>query len=149
MLAALFVASSAFADNAAALRELTVRVVADQTFSRMSGWERKAKEQFDFVAEDIEKVLGVRITIIGYSEWTHNEEPNLFGLASRMVNEVPPEGADILVGFTLSPRRSPKERVRTDGVTIPYRGTMLRWYQGSRDHNFFLPYILFHSVWTA
>jgi tetratricopeptide (TPR) repeat protein len=128
------------------IRTIRAVVVADQHFARQTNWERKAREVIEPADSNLAAVLGIRLEITGYRLWEHSDEMDLHRLAEMMVDSVPREGVDILLGFTLSPRPTGKNAARTDGVTIPLTGTMIRLYQGTGDRNMFAPYVLLHEL---
>ncbi|NMC42439.1 MAG: matrixin family metalloprotease [candidate division Zixibacteria bacterium] len=128
------------------IRTIRAMVVADQHFARQTNWERKAREVIEAADSNLAAVLGIRLEITGYRRWRHSDAMDLYRLAEMMVDSLPRQGADILLGFTLSPRPSGKNAARTDGVTIPLTGTMIRLYQGTSDQNIFAPYVLLHEL---
>jgi hypothetical protein len=128
------------------IRTIRTIIVADQNFARQTSWERKAREVIESADSNITAVLGVRLEITGYRLWRHPEEPDLFRLAEMMVDSVDRDSADVLIGFTLSARPPKTVTVRTDGVTAPLAGTMIRLYQGTSDQNMFAPYVLLHEM---
>lgn len=127
------------------IRTIHAVVVADQNFARQTNWERKAREVIEPADGNLTAILGIRLEIVEYRLWRHADEPDLFRLAGMMVDSVPRDGADLLLGFTLSPRPV-GATARTDGVTVPLTGTMIRLYQGTSDQNMFAPYVLLHEL---
>jgi tetratricopeptide (TPR) repeat protein len=128
------------------IRTIRAIVVADQNFARQTNWERKAREVIAPADSNITAILGVHLEIAGYRLWHHPNEPDLFRVAEMMIDSVPRDSADVLIGFTLSARPAKTVTVRTDGVTVPLAGTMIRLYQGTSDQNVFAPYVLLHEM---
>lgn len=128
------------------MRTIRAIVVADQNFARQTSWERKAREVIESADSNFTAILGVRLEIVEYRLWHHPEESDLFRLTTMMVDSLSRDSADVLIGFTLSARPPKTVTVRTDGVTVPLTGTMIRMYQGTSDQNMFAPYVLLHEV---
>ncbi|MCP4569760.1 MAG: tetratricopeptide repeat protein [FCB group bacterium] len=128
------------------LRTIWVKVVADQHFGRQNSWEKKANQQLDKVSELLAEHLGVRLEIISYEKWYHENEKDMKRLAAQMIEEVELDQADILIGFTLRSGSKKMKSLRNDGVTLAYQGMLLKMYQGAPDHNAFLPIIILHEM---
>ncbi|MDD4051790.1 MAG: hypothetical protein PHR28_07835, partial [candidate division Zixibacteria bacterium] len=128
------------------IRTIRAIVVADQNFARQTNWERKAREVIEPADSNITAILGIHLEIVGYRLWRHPDESDLFRVVEMMIDSVGRGSADVLIGFTLSARPPKTVTVRTDGVTVPLAGTMIRLYQGTSDQNIFAPYVLLHEM---
>ncbi len=128
------------------LRTVRILVVGDQHFARQTLWKQTAKQVIDSASVAILELMGLQLEIAGYTLWRHPDDSNLYRLAALMVDSVPRDTADILIGFTYKPRPPQAVTVRTDGVTIPFKGILLVMYQGTSDNNCFTPYILLHEM---
>lgn len=128
------------------IRTITVKVVADQNFARQDAWQRIAAALITEASQAASDMIEVRLKIIEYAEWQHPDDSNLFRLTDRLISEVKPGRAEIVIGLTLSPRPSAKVKLRTDGATVPFRGMMIVTYQGTADNNLFVPYIMVHEL---
>ena len=128
------------------IRTVRAIIVADQNFARQTNWERKAREVIEPADSNITAILGIHLEIAGYRLWRHPDETDLFRMAEMMIDSVGRDSADVLIGFTLSARPPKTQKVRTDGVTVPLAGTMIRVYQGTSDQNMFAPYVLLHEL---
>ncbi len=128
------------------IRTVRAIIVADQNFARQTNWERKAREVIEPADSNITAILGVHLEIVGYRLWRHPDESDLFRMTEMMIDSVSRDSADVLIGFTLSARPAKTVTVRTDGVTVPLAGTIIRLYQGTSDQNMFAPYVLLHEM---
>lgn len=145
VLAVVVIAAGAAGKNKPA-RVLTVAVVADQNYARQTGWEQKARAIIEQAAGAIDSTLGIQLRIVRYQLWRHRDEADLFRLATLLVDTVSRDSVDCLIGFTLFPRPPETTTVRTDGVTVPFAGIMIRTYQGTSDRNMFAPHVLLHEM---
>lgn len=127
-------------------REVTVKVVGDNLFARQRNWQDVAKDYLDEASEGIADLIGVRLKIVEYELWRHDDTGNFTSLVTRMVTEIDHGDADIIIGFTLTPHSSRQSQTRKDGLTLAYRGFMVRTYQGAPDQNFYLPYMIIHEM---
>jgi tetratricopeptide (TPR) repeat protein len=127
-------------------RTITVLVVADQHYAAQTVWERKAERHLTDLAEDMARILDIKLQIAGYAVWQHPETGDVYRLTGRMVEDTPSGGADAVIGFTLD--RCPKSpgEPPTGGVAIPFRGALIRVYRGICDYNYFIPYVMFHEM---
>jgi tetratricopeptide (TPR) repeat protein len=128
------------------IRILNVKVVGDQNFARQDAWQRRAAEYIEAGSKVTVDLLGIRLRVIDYELWTHSDDANGSRLTGRMLNEIRPGAADAIIGFTLLPRPSGNSGLRSDGVTMPFRGILIRTYQGADDGNMFVPYVICHEV---
>jgi tetratricopeptide (TPR) repeat protein len=128
------------------MRVVTVKIVADRNFASQEVWKRKAARQIDDIAGEIRDLLGVNLKVIGYAEWRGNGADSLYHVAVNMVDDIPAGDADILIGFTYGPCPNGAKTVYTDGVTIPFRGLVVRNYYAPCDRNTFTPYALIHEM---
>lgn len=129
------------------LRTVWVKIVADQKYSRQTSWEKKAARELDEIAEPLAEVLGIRLEIIGYDWWYNRGGKDFNEVATRMINEVEPGNADVIIGFTIEPSSLHRSGdLRTDGMTVAYCGMMIKTYSGGVDANFYLPFVLIHEM---
>jgi tetratricopeptide (TPR) repeat protein len=128
------------------LRTIKVKIVADQHFSRMDPWKRKAERQLLDIAAEVRENIHVNLEIIEFAEWEHEEEADLYRLISKMISEVDRGEADILIGFTFGSCPDKLEKNHADGVTIPYRGMMIRNYSSRCPRSIFMPYVMIHEM---
>ncbi len=127
-------------------RTLKIKIVADQHFASQEVWERRALRQIEDITEEIRGLMEVDLKIIAYEEWNHGDEDDLYALASRLVLDVSPDSADALIGFTFIPCPPEGSGTHTDGVTIPFRGMMIRNYYPACDRNRITPYAIIHEM---
>ena len=128
------------------LRTVWVKVVADQTFAAQPDWEKQARDALNMTAEHLANVLGIKLEILSYDYWPHKENMAMDSMTSLMINEVDPGQADILIGFTLLPGDMFLARTSVEGVTIPYRGMIIKMYNDSPQHEMILPFIIVHEM---
>ncbi len=127
------------------LRTIKVKVVADERYARQTNWERHAKAELDDVADALGEILNIRLDIVAYDQW-YGERESFDQRTAHMLEEVARDSADIVVGFTLIPAAIRGIGSVTEGLTIPYRGMMVKTYQGNRSYNYFLPLIIVHEM---
>lgn len=129
------------------LRTVWVKIVADQKYSRQASWEKKAAGELAEIAEPLADVLGIRLEIVGYDWWFNRGGKDFNEVATRMINEVEPGNADVIIGFTLEPSSLHKPgELRTDGMTVAFCGMMIKTYSGGIEENFYLPLVLIHEM---
>lgn len=128
------------------LRTVWVKVVADQSFAAQPDWEKRAREALDITADNLADVLGVKLEILSYDYWSHQDNIAMDSLTSIMISEVDPGQADILIGFTLLPGEMFLAQTSVEGVTIPYRGMIIKMYRDSPQHQMILPFIIVHEM---
>jgi len=149
-LAAILVISLVFADTAMSTekprRILKVKLAADQYYAKLSVWDRKAGRLLLDMAEDITKLLDVDLQIVGFETWEHEDDSDLYRLTSKMLKEIDPGEADAIIGFTYSPCPGDSVSGHIDGLTIPYRGMIIRTYDPRCRRSYFLPYVLVHEM---
>ena len=128
------------------LRTVRVLVVSDQNFARQTLWKQNAKQVIDDASDAIRDLMGLQLEIAGYTLWRHADDSDLYRLAALMVDSVPRDTIDVLIGFTYKARPPRTVTVRNDGVTIPFKGILLVMYQGTSDNNYFTSYVLLHEM---
>lgn len=127
-------------------RTIKVKLVGDQYFSSYEAWQRKAARMLLDIAEEVTQNLQLDFQIVGYAEWRHEPESDLYRLTSQMISEVERDSADVLIGFTYSSCPDKNIRAHTDGVTIPYRGMMISTYPARCPRNSYVPYVMIHEM---
>jgi len=127
-------------------RIIKVKLVADQNYAKLSVWERKAGRLLFDIAEEATRLLDVDFEIVGFEVWEHEDDSSLYRLTSQMIKAVDPGEADVLIGFTYGPCPDKSVSGHIDGMTIPYRGMIIRTYHPRCPRSSFLPYILIHEM---
>jgi len=127
-------------------RTLTIKIVADQHFASQEVWERKASRLIEDAAEDIRELLEVDLEIVGYEVWNHRDEDDPYFLASQLVRDVSRDGADALIAFTYVPCPPDDAGAHIDGVTLPFRGMIIRNYWPACPRNDIIPYAIIHEM---
>ncbi len=127
-------------------RTIKVKLVADQHYARYEQWQRKAARMLLDIAEEVTRNLQIDFQIVGYEEWKHDPEENLYNLTSEMIREVDIDSADALIGFTYGTCPDENVRAHTDGVTIPYRGMIIKTYPARCRRNLYIPYVMIHEM---
>ena len=129
------------------LRTVWVKIVADQKYSRQTSWEKKAAGELTEIAESLAEALGIRLEIVGYDWWFNRGGKDFNEVATRMINEVDPGNADVIIGFTIEPSSLHRSGdLRTDGMTVAFCGMMIKTYSGGVDKNYYLPIVLVHEM---
>lgn len=128
------------------LRTIKVKLVADQHFACQTEWERKAARQLLDIAGEVNEILHVNFEIVGYELWEHDNEGDLYRLTSQMIKEINRGEAEILVGFTFESCPDDGVATHTSGVTIPYRGMLIKTYHARCPRNAFIPYVMIHEM---
>lgn len=127
-------------------RNIKVKVVADQKFASQPLWQAKA-EQFVTAADPILfRLLRVHVKIIGYVEWNRPENADVNDLIFSMADQVDRGDADILIGFTLVSAPAASQESYQLGVTLAYRGMMIKAYQNAFEKNRLVPYVITHEM---
>lgn len=127
------------------LRTVRVTVVADQHFSHQTAWERKAERYLADIAQEVGDLLNIKLEVVGYEVWTHEKETDPYRLTERMVREVGAAESDVVIGFTLIPCDS-ATALHVDGISIPFRGMLIRKYYARCHRDAFLPYVMIHEM---
>jgi tetratricopeptide (TPR) repeat protein len=127
-------------------RIVKVKIVADQDFARQSAWQRKAAYMLQDISGEAATVMDIRFQIIGYERWRHDPEEDLFRLTARMVQEVPFDSADALIGFTLVPCPDSAAGGQFAGVSISFKGMIIKTYQGRCAGNQMIPFFFMHEI---
>jgi tetratricopeptide (TPR) repeat protein len=128
------------------VRTIKVKLVADEAYARQSEWPRKAAAQLMDVADEAHRLLEVNFEIVEYETWKHKPENNLYRLTSRMISDVPLNDADVLIGFTFGRCPEGEIRTHTDGVTVPFRGMIVRVYPARCPGSLATPYVIIHEM---
>lgn len=128
------------------LRTIRVKLVGDESFARQADWKEKINGHLDAVADDLKRLLGIKLEVTGYEVWSHGKQKNLYRLASSLVETVSKDGADAVIGFTLDRRYRVKNVTETGGLTIPFKGMLIRVYVGDNIHNQFVPFVIVHEM---
>ena len=127
-------------------RVVAVKIVADRKFASQEVWQRKAARQITDIAGEVRGLMGVDLKIVGYAQWPGDDTGDLYNLASNMIDGVPTGDADVLIGFTYGPCPDSGGGIHTDGMTIPFRGLVVRNYYPQCNRNDFIPYALIHEL---
>lgn len=149
LLACLGIIPNALADGVQVIdgwRILKVKIVADQHFSRQDAWRRKAAE---YVAETsllADSLLRIRLEIIDEEIWPSDETSDFSERTLKMLARIERGEADAIIALTLLPRPEQRETARTDGMTSPFRGMMIKTYQGADDANMFVSMVMLHEL---
>lgn len=138
-------AESAMADRRP-LRILKVKLVADDSFAQQPDWKGKINDHLKAVEDDLRRLMGIRLEVTEYAIWSHGRQKNMYKLASDLVGNVEKGGADAIIGFTLDRRYRVKNEVETGGLTIPFKGMLIRVYVGDNIHNRFVPFVIVHEM---
>lgn len=128
------------------LRSLKVKIVADQDLASRRGWRNIIEKEIEKAAGPLAEVLRIEIDVVAYETWYRDTKQNLINSTWRMIEEVDRGQADAVVGFCLLPEASGREVLRTDGMTLAYRGMLLKLYDGHPDNNRWLTYVLVHEM---
>lgn len=128
------------------VRTVKVKVVGDESFARQDNWQEKIDNHLEKVADDLLRLLGIRLEVTGYEIWSHGRQKNLYPLATNLVETIQKDGADAVIGFTLDRRYRVKNRTETGGLTIPFQGMLIRVYSGDNIHNNFVPFVIVHEM---
>lgn len=127
-------------------RSLLIKIVADKAFAGQLSWENRARLLILDASDLVTEVLGIYIGIVDYEIWEHEATTDFGELTAKMINEVDRGRADILVGFVLLPDPGNVSEVRREGLSLAYRGFMVKTYQGGEKNNSYLPFIILHEM---
>jgi tetratricopeptide (TPR) repeat protein len=127
-------------------RVLKVKLVADQYYGKQAEWERRAASKLMDIAGEVTELLKIDMEITGFELWERGTEEDLYHIAAAMVDVVDPGDADAIIGFTYGPCPEGTGDIHTDGVTIPFRGMIIRHYSPRCPRNWFIPYVMLHEM---
>jgi len=92
-------------------RILNVVAACDDEFRLNNDWQSKARAAIDEAGATLTDEFGIRLNLLRYVSWSsHSNEYDLAALHDELIEDVPAEDADLVIGFTgkdgeVEPRR--------------------------------------------